>query len=71
MRKVIRFSNPEYRKTPPKRYTVEIRQPPMMFWEPCLETDSLDEAEAEYTALCNDPAYEKMFICVVDRLAGE
>ena len=71
MSKVIRFSDPEDRKAPPKRYTVEIRQYPKLFWEPCLETDFWDEAEDKYMALCNDPAYEKAFIRIVDREAGE
>jgi len=71
MSKVIRFSNPEDRKAPPKRYAVETSQPPMLFWDRCLETDSWDEAEAKYTALYNDPAYEKVFISIVDREAGE
>lgn len=71
MSKVIRLSNPEDRKAPLKRYTVEILQYTKLFWDLCLETDSLDEAEAKYTALCNDPAYEKAFIHIVDRLAEE
>ena len=71
MSKVIRFSDPEDRKAPPKRYTVEILQYPRPLWDICLETDFLDEAEAKYMALCNDPAYEKAFIRIVDRLAEE
>ena len=71
MSKVIRISNPEDRKAPPKRYTVEILHYTKLFWDLCLETDSWDEAEAKYTALCNDPAYEKAFIRVVDREMGE
>ena len=71
MGKVIRLSNPEDRKAPPKRYVVETRQSLMLFWEPCLETDFWDEAEDKYMALCNDPAYEKAFIRIVDREAGE
>lgn len=71
MSKVICLSDPEDRKAPPKRYTVEIRQHPKLFWDLCLETDSWDEAEAKYMALCNDPAYEKAFIRIVDREAGE
>lgn len=71
MSKVIRFSDPEDRKAPPKRYTVETRQPPMLFWDLYLETDSWDEAEDKYMALCNDPAYEKVFIRIVDRETNE
>ena len=71
MSKVIRISNPADRRRPPKRYAVETRQPPMLFWELGLETDFWDEAEAKYTALCNDPADEKLFIRIVDREAGE
>ena len=67
MSKVIRLSTPEDRKAPPKRYAVETRQPPKLFWDLSLETDSWDKAEAKYTALCNDPAKEKLFIRIVDR----
>lgn len=35
----------------------------MLFWELRLETDSWDEAEDKY--------YEKVFIRIVDREAGE
>jgi len=71
MSKVIRLSNPEYRKAPPKRYAVETCQHPMLFWDVCLETDLWDEAEAKYTSLCNDPANEKSVIRIVDREASE
>ena len=67
MCKVIRISNPTDRRMPPKRYAVETRQPPMLLWGLSLETDFWDEAEAKYTALCNDPANEKSVIRIVDR----
>lgn len=71
MSKVIWLSNPEDRKAPPKRYVVETRQPPMLFWDLRLETDYWDEAEAKYTALCNHPYEEKSLIRIVDREASE
>ena len=71
MSKVIRLSNPEDRKAPPKRYAVEIRQYQRLSWDLSLETDFWDEAEAKYTSLCNDPAYEKGFIRIVDKEAGK
>ena len=71
MSKVIRFSDPEDRKAPPKRYTVEILQYTKLFWDLCLETDFWDEAEDKYTALCNDPANEKSIIRIVDMEANE
>ena len=71
MSKVIRLSNPEDRKAPPKRYAVETLQYPRLLWDLRLETDSWDEAEAKYTALCNDPADEKSLIRIVDREEGE
>ena len=71
MSKVIRLSTPEDRKAQPKRYAVEIRQYPMLLWDLSLETDSWDEAEAKYTALCNDPASEKLIIRIVDMEANE
>lgn len=71
MSKVIWISNPEDRKAPPKRYAVETRQYPKLFWDLSLETDFWDEAETEYMALCNYPANEKLFIRIVDKEASE
>ena len=71
MSKVIRLSNPEDRKAPPKRYAVETRPYSTLYWTFVYETDNLIDAEVEYTALCYDPANEKLFIRIVDREAGE
>lgn len=71
MSKVVRISNPADRRRPPKRYAVETRQPPMLVWDLRLETDFWDVAKDKYTALCNDPANEKLFIRIVDRRGSE